>query len=116
MKKRSRIRWPDSISDNRKSKTCTVLSRSIQNPKWVGFFALVMVLGMCGAVAEAQQANKVPRIGYLRLSAGPSERVEAFRQGLRELGYVEGRNMWKPVDSCPTASTCATWTGAPPRL
>src|SRR5882672_9993774 len=46
---------------------------------------------------EAQQAGKVPRVGYL--SPGSSSdpvrlrRFEAFRQGLRELGYVEGRNI-----------------------
>ena len=42
--------------------------------------------------SEAQQPKKVPRIGYQ--SAGSSgEREEAFRQGLRELGYVEGQNI-----------------------
>ena len=45
--------------------------------------------------AEAQQPTKVTRIGYL---TGPSlsanaTRIEAFRQGLRELGYVEGKNI-----------------------
>jgi putative ABC transport system substrate-binding protein len=40
--------------------------------------------------AEAQQTNKIPRIGYLA-SVGPQ--VEAFRQGLRDLGYVEGKNI-----------------------
>jgi putative tryptophan/tyrosine transport system substrate-binding protein len=48
-------------------------------------------------IAEAQQAKKVPRIGYL-ISGSPSStreigEVEAFRQGLRELGYVEGQNI-----------------------
>jgi putative ABC transport system substrate-binding protein len=44
--------------------------------------------------AEAQQAAKVPRIGYLanNLAASP-HLTEAFRQGLRDLGYVEGRNV-----------------------
>jgi putative ABC transport system substrate-binding protein len=44
--------------------------------------------------ASAQQAAKVPRIGYLanNLTANPHLR-EAFRQGLRDLGYVEGRNV-----------------------
>jgi putative ABC transport system substrate-binding protein len=42
--------------------------------------------------AEAQQPAKIPRIGYQ--SAGSSgEREEAFRRGLRELGYVEGQNI-----------------------
>ena len=45
--------------------------------------------------AEAQQPAKIPRIGIL-LAASASfytARVEAFRQGLRELGYVEGKNI-----------------------
>jgi putative ABC transport system substrate-binding protein len=47
------------------------------------------------SVSEAQQPAKIPRIGYL---AGASRsaiafRIEAFRQGLRELGYVEGKNI-----------------------
>jgi putative ABC transport system substrate-binding protein len=45
--------------------------------------------------AEAQQAGKVPRVAYLSASSAASATgvVEAFRQGLRELGYVEGRNI-----------------------
>jgi putative ABC transport system substrate-binding protein len=44
--------------------------------------------------AEAQQAAKVPRIGYLSPNLASSSRShEAFRQGLRDLGYVEGRNV-----------------------
>jgi len=43
--------------------------------------------------AEAQQAEKVYRIGFLSPGPGPSSSTEAFRQGLRELGYVEGRNL-----------------------
>src|SRR5713101_4388617 len=44
--------------------------------------------------AEAQQAAKIARIGYLaaNLAANPHLR-EAFRQGLHDLGYVEGRNV-----------------------
>src|SRR6516225_1518877 len=53
--------------------------------------------------AEAQQTGIVPRIGYL-VAASPSSnaaRIEAFRQGLRELGYVEGKNIfieWRSGD------------------
>src|SRR5262249_35474943 len=46
-------------------------------------------------LAEAQQPKKVPRIGYLA-PGSPSAGVptlEAFRQGLRELGYMEGKNL-----------------------
>ena len=44
---------------------------------------------------EAQQPKKIPRIGYLTGSSpsARSARIEAFRQGLRELGYVEGKNI-----------------------
>ena len=53
-----------------------------------------MLLAPCSA-AEAQQATKVPRIGYLTASSfsAQSARIEAFRQGLRELGYIEGKNI-----------------------
>jgi putative ABC transport system substrate-binding protein len=44
--------------------------------------------------ADAQQAGKVPRIGFLFYgSPGPSPELDAFRQGLRELGYIEGQNI-----------------------
>src|SRR3972149_4661457 len=43
--------------------------------------------------AEAQQAGKVARIGYIRAEAPPAGDIEAFRQGLREHGYVEGKNI-----------------------
>src|SRR5438046_9783634 len=55
---------------------------------------LIAVLMLAVAViAEAQQPKKIPRIGFLgALSPSSiSARIEAFRQGLRELGYVEGK-------------------------
>ena len=45
---------------------------------------------------QAQQAEKVRRIGYLGLTTASGtyvRSVDAFRQGLRELGYVEGKNL-----------------------
>jgi ABC-type uncharacterized transport system substrate-binding protein len=46
-------------------------------------------------VAQAQQPTKTPRIGYIAIAFPSSTpaRIEAFRQGLRELGYVEGKNI-----------------------
>jgi putative tryptophan/tyrosine transport system substrate-binding protein len=46
-------------------------------------------------VAEAQQTKKIPRIGFLAAVslAAISARIEAFRQGLKELGYVEGKDI-----------------------
>jgi putative ABC transport system substrate-binding protein len=64
-----------------------------------------MLLALCVS-AEAQQPKKVPRIGYLGAnfrSTNPA-RIEAFRQGLRELGYVEGKNIvieWRFADGKP---------------
>jgi hypothetical protein len=52
MNKRNWIRWPDAFSDNRKSK--------IQNLKWAGIVAVAFAT--CGAVAQAQQPGKVPRM------------------------------------------------------
>src|SRR5207302_6618589 len=56
--------------------------------------ALVLILTLVTR-NEAQQAKKIPRIGFLAATSPSVEaaRVEAFRQGLRELGYVEGKNI-----------------------
>ena len=43
--------------------------------------------------AEAQQAGKIYRIGFLRADEPPKFWVDEFREGLRELGYVEGQNV-----------------------
>ena len=46
------------------------------------------------SLADAQQTKKIPRIGFLSLTPGPSPTSsEAFQQGLHELGYVEGKNI-----------------------
>ncbi len=87
MTKTSRTAFLWFRSDNRKS--------AIQNPKWLGLFAIVLTFVLGGAVVEAQQPEKVPRIGYL-MATSPSAnvgRIAAFRQGLRELGYVEDKNI-----------------------
>ncbi len=44
-------------------------------------------------LAEAQQAEKVYRIGYLRHVSGPHAQDETFRQALRDLGWIEGQNI-----------------------
>jgi putative ABC transport system substrate-binding protein len=83
----------NSCSNNRKSKTCPEPCRRNENPKWLGTVAIVIAFAMCGAVAQAQQAAKVPRIGYLSIASSSDFRSEAFRQGLRDLGYIEGQNI-----------------------
>ena len=60
------------------------------------FAAIAIALLAAPLAAGAQQPPKIPRIGYLGAytpSAGASF-LEAFRQGLRELGYVEGQNIF----------------------
>ena len=59
-----------------------------------GLALCALVFSLCMSV-EAQQPPKVPRVGYL-LETSPSAGAplfEAFRQGLRDLGYVEGKNV-----------------------
>ena len=58
---------------------------------------IIVILLVCLAfapvhLAEAQQAKKVPRIGFLS-GTSSNPRREAFSQGLRELGYLEGKNV-----------------------
>jgi putative tryptophan/tyrosine transport system substrate-binding protein len=59
------------------------------------FFCLTlgaMVFALCFP-AEAQQTKRVPRIGYLSAGTVAMSYTEAFRQGLRDLGYIEGKNI-----------------------
>jgi putative ABC transport system substrate-binding protein len=70
---------------------------------WVLAIFLGVFLLAAPLAAEAQQTATVPRIGFL--SAAPlssiTARTEAFRQGLRALGYVEGQNIvleWRAAD------------------
>jgi putative tryptophan/tyrosine transport system substrate-binding protein len=53
-----------------------------------------MLFALCFA-AEAQQAKKIPRIGFLGGASASSyaPRIDAFRQGLNGLGYIEGKNI-----------------------
>jgi len=44
-------------------------------------------------LVEAQQVEKTYRVGYLSIRPLPDPHLEAFRQGLQDLGYVEGRNV-----------------------
>src|SRR6185312_8926148 len=55
--------------------------------------ALVLSHGLLSLAAYAQQADKLPRVGVLSTSPLTSTHYEAFRQGLRDLGYIEGKNI-----------------------
>ncbi len=59
---------------------------------WVPLCALLLALGV---PVDAQQPKKISRVGYLAAvsAAADAPRLEAFRQGLRDLGYIEGQNL-----------------------
>jgi ABC-type uncharacterized transport system substrate-binding protein len=83
------------FSDNLKSKPCTEQSRSIENLKLLGLSVIAFVLMVAGAAAQAQHPTKIPQIGFLSTAAlsSLSPRLDAFQRGLRELGYIEGKNI-----------------------
>jgi putative ABC transport system substrate-binding protein len=87
MQRKLRIWSSFSCSDNRKL--------AIQNPKWLGLSVIAFVLVVVGAAAQAQQPGKIFRVGFLDNSTASSTAVllEAFRQELRKLGWIEGKNI-----------------------
>jgi putative ABC transport system substrate-binding protein len=67
------------------------------------FAVCVMLFALC-LPAHAQQPARIPRIGFLTGGGHDSARNEAFRQGLRELGYIEGKNIviqWRAAERKP---------------
>jgi putative ABC transport system substrate-binding protein len=76
--------------------------------KTIGFasFALCALLFALCYSASAQQPKKIPRIGFLVVVpiSTLSQRTEAFRQGLRDLGYTEGKDIfieWRSAEGNP---------------
>jgi putative tryptophan/tyrosine transport system substrate-binding protein len=73
--------------------------------KFITLALSAMLFALC-VPAQAQQPTKVPQIGYLvgASFASNAARIEAFRHGLRELSYVEGKNIvidWRTADGKP---------------
>ena len=71
--------------------------------KSILFWLLATVFLTTALPAMAQQTTKIPRIGYLTAGSlsAQSARIKAFRQGLSELGYVEGKNIvieWRSAE------------------
>ncbi len=107
MTKPFRIRFFGSQSHNLKSKTWTEsfdsaqdeLRRSFQKRsrrrKWVGIFTIGFTFVVGGVVAQAQQAGKIFRIGFLDDSTASNiaVRLDTFRQELSKLGWIEGKNV-----------------------
>jgi putative ABC transport system substrate-binding protein len=64
--------------------------------KWREFISVLggaAILAWMPLAADAQQPNKLPRLRWLPTFAATSPIYDGFRQGLRELGYVEGKNI-----------------------
>jgi putative ABC transport system substrate-binding protein len=59
----------------------------------LGLLTTVTVVFIAATFVQAQQAAKMPRIGFLFIGTKDQPHLESFRQGLRELGYVEGKNI-----------------------
>jgi putative ABC transport system substrate-binding protein len=77
----------------------------IFHKRLISFVFGALLFALC-LPAGAQQPKKVPRIGFLFVSSLSSNlaRANAFRQGLRELGYIEGKNIiieWRSADGKP---------------
>ena len=88
-------------SGTKQAQSC-VRREGEMNKRKLGSFALCAMLFALCQPAEAQQPTKVPRIGFLSTAlSSVATRTEAFRQGLRELGYVEGKNIiieWRDAE------------------
>ena len=68
--------------------------------KFITFALSAMLFALCVPADAQQTAGKIPRIGFLSRDIHPADsrapaprNLEAFRQGLRELGYIEGKNI-----------------------
>src|SRR5215813_1912554 len=75
---------PKFFSGNRKSAISTV--------RWLGLLVIVFMLVVAGDLAHAPSSN-TPMRGVLLLGAPPNANLDAFIQALRELHYVEGKNI-----------------------
>src|SRR5687768_4597317 len=71
------------------------LKSKIQNLKWMGIFANAFTFAFGGAEASAQQTGKLFRVGFLDPSnaSGIAVLLDAFRQELSKLGWIEGKNI-----------------------
>ena len=80
--------WAESKAQKGKS------MRELMRKRIIGFALNTILFAFCFPV-QAQQPQKIPRIGFVSgsLTNDPGLGVNAFRQGLRDLGYVEGKNI-----------------------
>jgi len=84
------------ISSKRVSDSCSGNPKSkIENIKWAGLSVIALLIVVWGAMANAQQAGKIFRIGILDsgTASGMAVLVDAFRHELSKLGWIEGKNI-----------------------
>jgi len=55
--------------------------------------AIAVAFTVCAALASAQQSQNIPRVGILFIGGQDQPHLEAFKQGLRDRGYIEGKNI-----------------------
>jgi putative ABC transport system substrate-binding protein len=97
------------LSTNTETLSCEILhaasgpadKKRRRRPKCMAVVALVMTLAAGGGMANAQQSKSIPRIGFLSRDLHPSDSrgsstltLDAFREGLQKLGYVEGKSIF----------------------
>lgn len=83
------------VSSKQSAVSSKMLREKCPTIQVVVFICVLLAVFLRGVSAEAQHSAKASRIGYL-IGVPPSPyaaRTEAFRQGLRELGYIEGKNI-----------------------
>ena len=81
----------------------------MSRPIAIGLLAVVFVTA--ASLAQAQPASKLRTIGYLTRASGPGAGYEVFRQELRNLGYVEGKNIdieYRSAETQPQLDKVAT--------
>ena len=58
------------------------------------FFSVIIILALASfRIANGQPTGKIARIGIIAQGSSPSPQLEALRQGLRDIGYIEGQNL-----------------------
>jgi len=95
MKAISSKRVSDCCCGNRKSASGSADQKQPRRPRWLGLLATVVTFALGVTVAAAQQPTQIPRIATLSVNpvSLTEERLETLRHGLREHGYVEGKNI-----------------------
>src|SRR5258706_165767 len=93
MSSRYNYRNPQLPAREARSVVCGIEMPKVSDVKNILLVLIIALVALSAGFAGAQQARKVPRIGYLGLDDPSSRLFESFRQGLREVGYIEGQNI-----------------------